>query len=61
MKNRVMEEGLEELRSEKNYLIKLSENHSKRGNGPEGTKSVGFSKKLEGACVECTLIWAIPL
>lgn len=41
----VIEEENKELRSEKAYLFKFSEDNMKSGNGPEGTLNIGPRKK----------------
>lgn len=46
-KNRVIEEDLQELKSEKDYFIKVSEVNVKRGKGPQGTIAKGTRNKLE--------------
>lgn len=47
MKNRVIEEVLQEIRSEKNYLLNISEENLKRVNESRGTETKGTRKKLE--------------
>lgn len=47
MKKRVIEEVVQEWRSEKFYLIKIIEENMKMGNGPEGAQKIVSRKKLE--------------